>query len=71
MISQADRLLAFLRTYPRSSSLEITYALHLVNVTGRISDLRARGIRIDCLKGKDGVDRYVVIEKPEQMAWTA
>jgi hypothetical protein len=65
-VSQADRLLLYLRANPGASSLEITYALSLVNVTGRVSDLRARGIRVDCSKDERGVARYVVVEKPEQ-----
>ena len=39
--SQTERLLAFLRENPGSSSLEVTLALGIVNVTGRFSDLRA------------------------------
>jgi hypothetical protein len=46
--SQTERLLAFLRENPGSSSLEVTLALGIVNVTGRCSDLRAEGYRIDC-----------------------
>lgn len=67
MGTQADRLLAFLRSHPGASSLEITQALALVNVTGRVSDLRARGLVIEAQRVK-GVYRYWLIEQPVQMA---
>lgn len=60
--SQPMRLLRWLRANPGSSSLEITEALRLVNVTGRVSDLRRAGYVIDCLRRPDGVDVYVVRE---------
>ena len=65
--SQAARLLAWLRANPGASSLEITQALLIVNVTGRISDLRSVGHVIDCRRDDRGVDRYVVVEQPQQM----
>lgn len=61
--TQTDRLIAYLRANPGSSSLEITRALDIVNVTGRISDARAQGYVIECRKGPDGRDRYTVIEQ--------
>ena len=45
--TQAERLLTWLRQNPGSSSLDITLALRIVNTTGRISDLRASGLRIE------------------------
>jgi len=63
---QAARLLRFLRDHQGSSSLEVTAALSIVNVTGRISDLRAAGYLIECRKGPDRRDRYYVREsRPE------
>jgi hypothetical protein len=59
---QPMRVLRFLRDHPGSSSLEITRALYVVNVTGRISDLRAAGYIVVCRKGSDGLDRYYVEE---------
>jgi hypothetical protein len=56
------RVLRFLREHPGSSSLEITYALHVINVTGRVSDLRAAGYEIACRRHPDGKDRYYVLE---------
>lgn len=56
-MSQTQRLLAWLRANPGASSLEITIALKIVNVTGRVSDLRASGHVIDC-REVDGVARY-------------
>ena len=62
--SQSARLLAWLRANPGSSSLEVTLALRIVNVTGRVSDLRAAGYVIDCREDKTGVARYRVVEPP-------
>lgn len=67
--TQADRLLRWLRANPGASSIEITFALRIVNVTGRISDLRQEGFVIECVRGKDHVDRYHVVEpEPVQVA---
>lgn len=59
---QAARLLRWLRDHQGASSLEIIAALSLVNVTGRISDLRAAGYVVECRKGPDRRDRYFVLE---------
>jgi hypothetical protein len=64
--TQSERLLAFLKSNPGASSLEITLATRIVNVTGRVSDLRAAGHRIECVKDGDGVARYVVVRQPTQ-----
>lgn len=57
-MSQTDRLISWLRANPGSSSLEITVALRLVNVTGRVSDIRKRpGLDVEC-KTVEGVARY-------------
>lgn len=60
--SQTARLLEWLRHNPGSSSLEVTMALRIVNVTGRVSDLRAAGYIVDCREDKSGVARYTVRE---------
>jgi hypothetical protein len=60
-MTQAARLLAYLRARPGASSLEITDDLRIPNVTGRISDLRAQGIDIVCVKER-GVSRYRIVE---------
>jgi len=60
---QPARLLRFLREHPGASSLEVTQALYVVNVTGRISDLRAAGYDVQCRRRPDGADGYVVVEK--------
>jgi len=65
-MSQSARLLAYLRANPGVSSLEITQALRLVNVTGRISDLRAQGHIIDAVR-VGGVFRYRVVMEPTQL----
>lgn len=62
-MTQTARLIAFLRTNPRASSLEITLACGIVNVTGRISDARAAGIEVECIRRADGVRGYVIREK--------
>ena len=45
---QTDRLVRYLREHDGATSLEITLALALVNVTGRVSDARAEGHVIEC-----------------------
>ena len=64
--TQSARLLAYLHANPGVSSLEITLALRIVNVTGRVSDLRKAGHVIECFR--DGnVDRYRVVEPAGQL----
>ena len=60
---QPARLLRWLRSNPGASSLEITQALFLVNVTGRVSDLRAAGFVVECRRRPDGQVGYVVVER--------
>lgn len=64
---QAARLLRWLREHPGSTSLEITQALSIVNVTGRVSDLRKAGYLVDCRKAPvSRLDCYYVREpRPE------
>ena len=59
---QAMRTLRYLREHPGASSLEITRDLLVVNVTGRISDLRAHGFIVECRRRPDGYDGYIVKE---------
>jgi len=66
-MNQTDRLVRFLRANPGSSSIELTVALRLPNVTGRVSDARAEGHVIDAVRGPDRVFRYYLRE-PVQMA---
>jgi len=65
--SQCDRLLRYLRAEPGASSLEITLVLGIVNVTGRVSDLRAAGFDVQCRKRRDGNQGYVLHEAPVQL----
>ena len=60
--SQTSRLVMWLRANPGATSLEITFALSIVNVTGRISDARAQGFTIDCVTDRDGTRRYYLRE---------
>jgi len=64
-MTQADRLLRYLRLNPGASSLEVTLDLGIVNVTGRVSDLRARGYVIECRRRADRIDGYRVLEKTQ------
>ena len=59
-MSQADRLLQFLkeRGSRGATSLEIISALKILNTTGRISDLRASGHTIDCIRDHE-LYRYI------------
>ena len=66
--TQVDRLIRYLRMNPGASSLEITVATSIVNVTGRVSDARKAGTEIDCRKRRDGRDGYWLVEKPAQLA---
>lgn len=53
-MTQADRLLLALEHAPLGlTSLDIVTELRIINTTGRISDLRARGHRIDCKREGD------------------
>jgi len=61
-MTQTQRVLAYLRSNPGASSLEITLACGIVNVTGRISDLRAQGYEVKCYRRSDGRDGYLVVE---------
>lgn len=65
-MTQEDRLLRYLEEHPGASSLEITIACSIVNVTGRISDLRARGIPVEAKRDGNGVYRYRVL-RPVQL----
>ena len=54
-MTQADRLLLALERSPLGlTSLDIVQELHIINTTGRVSDLRARGHRIDCVRDERG-----------------
>lgn len=65
MMTQTDTLLRYLRANPGATSLEITLATSLVNVTGRVSDARALGHTIDCRKRTDGRKGYWIVEKAQ------
>jgi hypothetical protein len=61
-VNQTERLVRYLRDNPGASSLEITLACDIVNVTGRVSDARAQGVDIVCKRRRDGRQGYRVIE---------
>jgi len=60
--SQTTRLVDYVRDHPEATSLEITLAIGCVNVTGRVSDARAAGVDIRCVRRFDGHQGYVVVE---------
>jgi hypothetical protein len=64
-MTQTQTLIAFLRNNPGATSLEITLATSLVNVTGRVSDARAAGYTVDCRKRTDGRKGYWIVEKAQ------
>ena len=66
-MTQTDRLIAWLHANPDASSLEITLALRIVNVTGRVSDARAAGHVVVCERDSKGVQRYLLVQQPEQL----
>ena len=60
-MTQVERLVAYLRTHPGATGMEIVTNLRMPKYTSRISDARAQGIDIQCRK-VDGVNGYLVIE---------
>jgi hypothetical protein len=70
MMTQVEKLRGYLEANPGASSLEITKATEVVNVTGRVSDLRARGVDIRCRKRRDGRDGYWIVKHPVQLTLT-
>lgn len=68
-MTQTERLVRYIRANPEATSLEITLACAIVNVTGRVSDARAAGNDVRCIRRFDGRQGYVLVE-PEgvQMA---
>jgi len=64
-MTQTQTLIAFLRNNPGATSLEITLATSLVNVTGRVSDARSAGFIVDCRKRTDGRKGYWIVEKDQ------
>lgn len=70
-MTQTQRLHRYLRENPGATSLEITLALGIVNVTGRVSDLRAQGIEVRCAKRRDGRDGYSLVPADLTLGLTA
>jgi hypothetical protein len=65
MMTQTQTLISFLRANPGATSLEITMATSLVNVTGRVSDARAAGYTIECRKRTDKRAGYWLVERAQ------
>jgi flagellar basal body rod protein FlgF len=66
-MTQTERLIEYVRSHPEASSLDITLACGIVNVTGRVSDARAQGVDIVCVRRFDGRQGYVVREPAAQL----
>lgn len=66
--TQTARLIAFLRTHPEATSLDVTLACGIVNVTGRVSDARAAGVEIVCSRRFDGRLGYRIVDPRPVMA---
>jgi hypothetical protein len=64
-MTQVSRLLDLLAIRDMTS-LELTLAGCGVNVTGRISDARKAGHRIDVYRDERGDFRYRLVQKPVQ-----
>lgn len=64
-MTQTRLLLVYLRQNPGASSLEVTIDCGIVNVTGRVSDLRAAGHTVECRRRMDGRDGYWVREQAQ------
>lgn len=62
-MTQTEKLLRYLHDNPGASSLEVTLACDIVNVTGRVSDLRARGYDVQCKRRSDGRDGYWIVQR--------
>jgi biotin operon repressor len=67
-MTQCEALSWYLRKYPGASSLEVTHDLKIVNVTGRVSDLRAQGVEVVCFTREDGNKGYRIVEPETQLA---
>lgn len=59
-MTQVSRLVQYLRDHPMASGLEIVQALAMPKYTSRISDARAAGHTIDCVRRRDGRQGYVL-----------
>ncbi len=63
-MNQTQRLIRWLRANPDASSLELTMALGIVNVTGRVSDARKAGHVIEARR-VEGHWRYRLVESAQ------
>lgn len=70
-MTQTDtaRVVQYLREHPGSSVMEVRFDLFISNVTARMSDARAEGIKFAKWRDERGIYRYSVVEpEPVQMA---
>jgi hypothetical protein len=59
--TQTARLIAYVKANPGVTGLELVKALAMPKYTSRISDARALGVQIVCMKRADGRKGYVVV----------
>ena len=69
-MSQTQRLLDYIQDHPGATALEITLECGILNVTGRVSDLRAEGWDIQCRYRGRRRFGYWLIEHPAQLTLT-
>ena len=67
-MTQSERVLAFLRSHPGATIMELSFGLQpfVANPRARISDLRAAGYTVEPRKRDDGRTGFVVVEAPRQ-----
>ncbi len=65
-MTQNRRLLEFLAWNNHASTLEVIRATNILNLTGRVSELRAKGIDIDCRQ--EGTIFYYSLMEPLETA---
>ena len=65
-MSQTERLIAYLRSHPGATAMQLVTELRMPKYTSRVSDARARGIEIECVK-EGGLHRYYLRDTPVQL----
>lgn len=71
--TQADRVLAFLRSEVDPTVMDIAHGCHpwVANPWARIGDLRKAGYVIECVRRPDGHNGFRLIEGPMTLGLTA
>ena len=66
-MTQVDRLIAYLRSHPGATAMQLVTELRMPKYTSRISDARARGVDIECRR-VEGVNRYWLVVQESRPA---